>query len=202
MIIASASPSTIDAVTKVLSLLAVAAQVTIAIVVLAWLVGFVFKPARRLLSGIAFVLDGAELWAAFAVALTATLGSLFFSEMASFVPCRLCWFQRIFMYPLVPLLLALAIRRDRRGSLFYALPLTALGTIVSIYHLYIEAHPEAETEGCKVGGGSCAVKWINEFGYITIPTLAITASVLISLLVIAAGRSRGTAAEPQPAASD
>lgn len=191
MIIASASPSTIDAVTKVLSLLAVAAQVTIAVVALAWLLGFVFKPARRLLSGIGFVIGGAELWLAFAVALTAMLGSLFFSELASYVPCRLCWFQRIFMYPLVPLLLALAIRRDRRGSLFYVLPLTAIGSLVSVYHLYIEAHPEAETEACKVGGGSCALKWINEFGYITIPTLSLTASVLIALLVIAAGRAAG-----------
>lgn len=194
MTIATASPETIDAVKTVLALLAIAGQAAIAVVVLAWLVGLVFKPARRILDGIRFVIEGSELWAAFGVALIAVLGSLFFSEFASFVPCRLCWFQRIFMYPLVPLLLALAIRRDGRGSLFYVLPLTVIGSLVSIYHLYIEAHPEKETAGCKVGGGSCAVKWINEFGYITIPTLSLTASLLISLLVIAAGRRRAAVA--------
>lgn len=193
MTIATASPQTIDAVSTALALLAIAAQAVIALVVVTWLLGFVLPPARRLLGGAAFVIDGVELWLAFAVALVAVLGSLFFSEFASFVPCRLCWFQRIFMYPLVPLLLALAIRRDRRGALFYVLPLTALGSLVSVYHLYIEAHPEAETAGCKVGGGSCAVKWIDEFGYITIPALALTAFAVISLLVVVAGRRR---AEP------
>lgn len=198
MTIATASPEMIDAVKTVLALLAIAAQAVIALVAVTWLLGFVLPPARRLLGGIGFVIEGAELWLAFGVALVALFGSLFFSEFASFVPCRLCWFQRIFMYPLVPLLLALAIRKDLRGSLFYALPLTVLGSFVSIYHLYIEAHPEAETAGCKVGGGSCAVKWINEFGYVTIPTLALTAFVLISLLVIAAGRRDGRSGESAP----
>jgi len=198
MTLAAASPETVDAVATVLSLLAVAAQVTIAFVVLTWLVGFVLPPARRLLGGIGFVLAGVELWAAFAVALVALAGSLFFSELAEFTPCRLCWFQRIFMYPLVPLLLAMAIRRDIRGALFYVLPLTAFGSLVSIYHLYIEANPEAESQGCKVTGTPCSAKWIDEFGYITIPMLALTAFALISLLVVAAvrrNRSAGSATD-------
>ena len=198
MTIAAASPETVDAVVTVLALLTIAAQAAIALVVVTWLVGFVFRPARRVLGGIGFVLDGVELWAAFAVASVALGGSLFFSELASFTPCRLCWFQRIFMYPLVPMLLAMAIRRDVRGALFYVLPLTAIGSLISLYHLYVEANPEVETAGCKVGGGSCALKWIDEFGYITIPMLALTAFALISLLVIAAGRRRPTAPTEAP----
>ena len=68
--------------------------------------------------------DDAGLWIAATVALTATLGSLYFSEVAHYVPCRLCWFQRIAMYPLAVVLVIAAVRRDRAVR-WYAGPLAA-----------------------------------------------------------------------------
>jgi hypothetical protein len=129
---------------------------------------------------------GYELWAAFVVAAIATGGSLFLSEIAHFVPCELCWFQRICMYPLSLLTLFAAVHGDYRFAR-YLLPFPVIGAGVSIYHLLIENNVITEPSACRIGGAGCAVKWINEFGYVTIPTLALTAFVLlIELLALAA----------------
>jgi disulfide bond formation protein DsbB len=120
----------------------------------------------------------------------ATLGSLYFSEIADFIPCRLCWFQRIAMYPLAVILLIGALRKDVRGAALYALPFPIAGALVSAYHIYIENHPEAESAGCSIGA-PCSTKWIDQFGYVTIPTLAISAfAAIIALLVFALRRTR------------
>ncbi|HEX2047961.1 MAG TPA: disulfide bond formation protein B [Acidimicrobiales bacterium] len=80
---------------------------------------------------------------ALGVALVATLGSLYLSEVANFVPCRLCWYQRIAMYPLVPVL-AVAVRRHDYGARFYALPLAAIGGGIAAYHVLVERYPSLE----------------------------------------------------------
>jgi disulfide bond formation protein DsbB len=121
---------------------------------------------------------GYELWGAFVVAALATGGSLFFSEIAGFVPCELCWFQRICMYPLSILTLFAAAHGDHRFAR-YLLPLPVVGAGVSVYHLLVENHVVATPAACQIGAG-CTVKWINEFGYMTIPTLALTGFVLLS----------------------
>ena len=150
--------------------------------------------ARRLLAGIADTLTGSEIWIAWGLALAATLASLFYSEISQFIPCRLCWFQRIGMYPLTAILLIAAIRRDHRGGALYGLPLVVFGSLVAIYHIYIEYHPEAETAGCKIGA-PCSTKWVDRLGYITIPSLALTMFAAIGvLLVLALTRSRATSA--------
>jgi disulfide bond formation protein DsbB len=131
------------------------------------------RAARRLLWGY-------ELWSAFVVAAIATGGSLFFSEIARFVPCELCWYQRICMYPLSILTLLLAFHGDYRAAR-YLLPLPVVGAGVSVYHLLIENKVIAEPAQCLISApGGCGVKWINEFGYMTIPTLALTGFILLS----------------------
>ncbi len=181
-----------DAVTTALTAAAVVLQVLIVLVVLVALASIWSERARGWLVEARASLLGGELWFAWALALLATLGSLFFSEVSQFIPCRLCWFQRIGMYPLSALLLIAALRRDTRGGAIYGLPLVAFGSIVAIYHIYIEYHPEAETAGCKIGA-PCTTLWIDRLGYITIPALALTAFAGIGvLLVTALTRSRAT----------
>src|SRR5436305_12343721 len=85
------------------------------------------------------LLWGYELWAAFVVAAIATGGSLFLSEVAGFVPCEMCWFQRICMYPLSILTLFAAYHGDHRVAR-YLLPFPVIGACVSIYHILIENH--------------------------------------------------------------
>ncbi|HET7571169.1 MAG TPA: disulfide bond formation protein B [Gaiellaceae bacterium] len=143
---------------------------------------------------------GYELWAAFVVAAVATGGSLFFSEVAHFVPCELCWFQRICMYPLSLLLLFLAFHADNRVAR-YLLPFPVVGGGVSIYHLLVEHGVVKQTLECSLSApGGCATKWIEKFGYVTIPTLALTGFVLlIEFLVLAALGEDETATVPDRA---
>jgi disulfide bond formation protein DsbB len=168
-----------------LALLGVAGQVlagAFILVVLAALAG-----ARALFDAVRAAIWGYELWAAFIVSAIATGGSLFFSEIAHFIPCELCWYQRICMYPLSIITLLAAIRGDFRAAR-YLLPLPAVGACISIYHLLVENGVVGESTTCLVSApGGCATKWINEFGYMTIPTLALTGFVLlIQLLGLAA----------------
>ena len=121
---------------------------------------------------------GYELWLAFVVTALATGGSLFFSEIAHFVPCELCWFQRIFMYPLAIVTLLAAVFNDHRAAR-YLLPLPVIGAGISVYHLLVENGVVEQSNACLISApGGCAVKWIDEFGYVTIPTLALTGFVL------------------------
>ena len=129
------------------------------------------------------LLWGYELWAAFVVAAIATGGSLFFSEVAHFVPCELCWYQRICMYPLSLLTLFSAAHADYRFAR-YLLPFPVIGAGVSIYHLLVENSVVSQSTACLVSApGGCATKWINEFGYMTIPTLALTAFLMLIWLL-------------------
>jgi disulfide bond formation protein DsbB len=140
------------------------------------------RPLELIRSGV----WGYELWLAFLVAAVATAGSLFFSEIADFVPCELCWWQRIFMYPLAITSLGAALFNDHRAAR-YLLPLPVLGAGVSIYHVLVERGVVEQTQACLVSApGGCATKWVEEFGYVTIPTLALTAFALaFSFLLLA-----------------
>ena len=164
-------------VTVALAVLGVAGQVLVGVLVLAgvlWLAG-----VRGPLTWIRSTIWGYELWLAFAVSAIATGGSLFFSEVAHYVPCELCWFQRIFMYPLAIVTLLAAIWNDHRVAR-YLLPLPVIGAGFSIYHVLVEIGVVTQSQSCLVSApGGCATKWIDEFGYVTIPVLALTAFVLV-----------------------
>jgi disulfide bond formation protein DsbB len=170
----------------ILSVLGVVGQV---LIVLGIVVGVLaLAGVRGPLDTIRNLLWGYELWGAFVVAAVATGGSLFYSQVAHFVPCEFCWFQRVLMYPLSILTLLIAIRGDNRAAR-YLIPLPVVGAGTSIYHMLIEQHVVEEPHACsvKVPGG-CGLNWIanHSFGYLTIPTLALTAFLLlIGFLVLA-----------------
>ena len=129
------------------------------------------------------VVDDAALWVAFLVAATATAGSLYFSEVADFVPCQLCWFQRIAMYPLAVILLVAAIRRDRSVR-WYVVPIATIGALISTYHYLIEWRPSLEGGACGIGP-SCADVWFRELGFVTLAFMALCGFFAILVLVTA-----------------
>ena len=104
-----------------------------------------------------------------AIALGATLGSLYLSEVKNFFPCELCWFQRVAMYPLGVLLPLAALRRDR-WILEYAAVLAAAGLAVSTYHVQLQWFP-SQGSSCDVGA-PCTQQWIDALGFMTIPQMA------------------------------
>ena len=126
---------------------------------------------------------GYELWLAFLVSSAATGGSLFFSEVAGFVPCELCWYQRICVYPLSIVTLLAALAGDHRIAR-YLLPLPIVGAGLAVYHLLVEEGVVGQSTGCLVSApGGCATKWIDEFGYMTIPLISLTVFVLLIALL-------------------
>lgn len=124
------------------------------------------------------------IFAAWLVASLATLGALFMSEIMGFAPCVLCWYQRIFMFPLV-LVLALGLFPFDPKVLRYALPLALVGLLVAVFHLLLTAGviPESLTP-CRQGI-PCATVQIEWFGFVTIPLLSALAFLAINALLVA-----------------
>lgn len=118
---------------------------------------------------------------AFAVALTAMLGSLYYSEIAGFVPCTLCWYQRILMYP-VSLIILVGILKQDEYLPAYVLPFSVIGMGVSSYHYLIQRGLFAHPATCSIGI-PCNLSYVNYFGFITIPFLALTAFTLIAVIM-------------------
>lgn len=121
---------------------------------------------------------------AWAVAGVATLGSLYFSEVAHFRPCVLCWVQRTAMYPLAVILGIAWWRRDALVRV-YAIPLAVLGLLVSAYHVLLERVPALESNSCDPAA-PCTTRWVEPLGYLTIPTMAGTAFLLVVALLLLA----------------
>lgn len=122
------------------------------------------------------------LFAAWSIASVSTLGSLYYSEVARFTPCKLCWYQRIAMYPLSVILAIAAIRSDRnvRG---YVLPLVSIGALLSTYHYALQRLPGLSGGSCDPAV-PCTVTWVWEFHYISIPFMALSGFVTIAMLML------------------
>lgn len=128
------------------------------------------------------VIGPGALWVATVVALTATAGSLYFSEVAGFEPCALCWYQRIAMYPLVLILGIAAVRRDAAVRRYVA-PIATIGALISIYHIGVERLPGLPTGSCSVAA-PCDLIWVERFGFVTIPVMALAGFVAILTLLL------------------
>jgi disulfide bond formation protein DsbB len=168
------------------SVVALVAAVVIALFAVAARMGLIsVQPSVRRLARVGFLPTAA------AVAVAATWGSLYLSEVANFVPCEYCWYQRIAMYPLALILVIAAATRDMRVWR-YALPLAVIGAGISIYHYWLQENPDGPA-ACSAGV-PCSVKYVDELGFVSIPWMAMSAFALISVLLIV-GRAVGAAPE-------
>ena len=172
----------VETVTLFLALLALLSQVALVGLVTTHLAAGRSAAVSRVEQRVSAAVGPSVIPLSFAVALTATLGSLYLSEVADFPPCRLCWYQRIAVYPLVPLLAVAWWRRDR-GVKPYALALVAIGLPVSLYHVVLERMPSLEGGACDPAN-PCTIIWVERFGYLTIPAMAATAQALVAALLL------------------
>lgn len=127
-------------------------------------------------------------WVALAVSLSAVAGSLVYSNIIGYEPCVLCWWQRVFLYP-IPILLVVALYKREIISRYVAV-LAVPGAVLAAYHYYgqmfnISALPCAAP---VAGGVSCASRYVFEFGYITIPMMSFTVFALIGVLMLVSRR--------------
>ncbi len=167
----------VEAMENLTAVLALVAGVGAALILVARLLAPVVPAAAA--AGRAVV--GLRAPLTFAVATVATFGSLYFSESAGYVPCRLCWFQRVAMYPIAVIALVALIRRDRDAR-WYILPLATIGALISSYHVLIEWGWVNDSESCLLFGPSCADVWFESFGFVTLALMALAGFVSIIVL--------------------
>lgn len=176
-----------ETVTLFFALLAVAAQLAVLVLVVLAVGGRVSKVLSSTRTQVVRALGPQAAWTALLVAGVATAGSLYLSEVAHFVPCRLCWYQRAAMYPLVPILAAAA----WRGSLsvrWLVLAIAAVGGAISTWHVLIENFPSLESSTSCDPTNPCSLIWVRHLGYLTIPTMALSGFALIAVLMLIARR--------------
>jgi disulfide bond formation protein DsbB len=139
--------------------------------------------AERVYASVTASFEGYGLWLAWLMAVIATLGSLYYSQIAHFIPCEYCWYQRIAMYPLAVILGIAAFRADtaiRR----YVLPLATIGGLIAAYHYAIQQFPSLEVGSCSVVV-PCGTPYFEEFGFVTIPFLALVSfAAIITVLAL------------------
>jgi len=121
---------------------------------------------------------------AFVIALSATTGSLLYSNILNFEPCTLCWYQRIFMFPQA-IILGIALLKKDKNIIDYSLVLSAIGILFSIYHYFIQT-TQISGLPCSANAaeGGCSTQLVLEFGYISIPIMTMTVFALIILSLL------------------
>lgn len=186
----------------VTTFLATLALVAFASVLLTLLVGLLDRAGLvgGAMDALRAIVGPAALWLAALVALVATTGSLYLSEVAGFVPCALCWYQRIAMYPLV-VILGVAAWRNDPGVARYAGPLAGIGALISIYHIGVQRLPGLPSGACSLDT-PCSVIYVERFGFVTIPVMALAGFLAILTLVLVYARQQpeldpAIAPEPQ-----
>jgi len=157
--------------------------------------------ARRAWRAVATFLGPQSLLCAWIVALVTTAGSLWYSEHFHFLPCELCWYQRIVMYPLVVVLGVGWFRRDK-AVWFTALPFVLVGVPLSLYHWLVERVPSfAEGTACSIDA-PCSAPYFEKLGFVTLAWMCMSSFLLIGgLLAFFVTSSRG-APDDDPARLD
>jgi disulfide bond formation protein DsbB len=165
-----------DILNFVLGLLTIIAQVaSVAIIVALCSKKFRKGAFARFVSNRAMII-------AFIVSVVATLGSLTYSDVIGYEPCKLCWLQRICMYPQA-LLFGIALWRKDSGIRIYALGLSIVGALIALFHYIGQLGLNPLRLDCLAVGysASCSKNFVLQFGYITIPLMALSAFILIGL---------------------
>lgn len=123
-----------------------------------------------------------SLYLAWLLALVATLGSLFASNVLDWTPCTLCWYQRIMMYPLA-VILGIATWKQDRLVTRYALPLSVAGLALAVFQ-YLEQFTRLDLSRLCQPTVPCSGHYLLVAGFITVPFLSALAFLSISLLLI------------------
>ena len=125
---------------------------------------------------------------AWIIALVTTAGSLFYSRVQGYVPCELCWYQRICLYPWSVILGIAAWRRDAAIKV-YAVPVLSISIVISAYHSWIQWFPPSTGTSFCTADAPCTTKFVNEFDFVTLPFMALSAAVFMIALLLASDPS-------------
>jgi disulfide bond formation protein DsbB len=181
----------VDLATNFFLALTLAVDAVLAATLVLVIAAVVSRRARRRVGALAVAVAPQAVPLAFVVAAVTTAGSLYYSEHAGFVPCELCWYQRIVMYPLVIVLGVAWLRRDQKVWIT-ALPFVVIGAPLSLYHWLVERVPAfAESSSCSITV-PCTAPWFEKLGFVTLAWMAMSSFLFIGVLMVGAavgGRS-------------
>jgi disulfide bond formation protein DsbB len=170
-------PAYIEIVNKILSLGIIFLQLIIILISINLI--FFRSPSNKVL----LFFKKYTFYLGFIVALGAVISSLFYSQIVGFPPCELCWIQRIFLYPQL-ILFGMELHKRDHSIVDFSIVFAVLGSVVSMYHIYIE-NGGGSNLSCAVlsptntNQVSCVIRYVYEFGYITMPIMALTLSLFI-----------------------
>ena len=168
----------VPTINQILSILTIVGQIGIIFLIAVFLL---YKNKKSVAALLNFINKNAIL-IAFIIALASLAGSLFYSEIAGFEPCNLCWYQRIFIYPQV-ILLGLAFWKKDENIWDYILALSVIGAVIAGYQYLLQLGVAPALPCSAVGySASCSQRFVLQFGYITIPLMAFTAFLLLIIL--------------------
>lgn len=173
-------PAYLDTVNSILSLGVIFIQI-ISLVIIINLLFF-----RKRSNSILVFFSKNTFYFGFIIALGAVASSLFYSNIIGFPPCELCWVQRIFLYPQL-ILFGMELYKKDKSIVDFSIVFALCGSLVSIYHVYIENGGESSLPCAAnhvAGQVSCATRYIYEFGYVTIPVMALTMSLFLILILV------------------
>lgn len=175
-------PVYLDIVNKLLSIGTIALQVGIVFLV----INLVFVRSKT--NAVLIFFKKYTFIFGFLLSLGAVLLSLFYSEIVGYPPCELCWIQRIFLYPQL-ILFSMELYKRERSIVDFSIVFAILGALTSIYHIYVE-NGGTKGLGCATIDPSnptqisCALRYIYEFGYVTMPIMALTLSLSIIVILL------------------
>lgn len=135
----------------------------------------------------------AALVLAWIVASVTTLGSLYYSEVAHFTPCKLCWIQRICIYP-QSILLGVAVLRRDASVRWYSWPLCVIGAGFATYHTWLQANPDQTSSFCTLAA-PCTDRYVWEFGFVSLPFMSLTAFIFVAVMLAIIPRPIGAAGD-------
>ncbi len=191
-----------DTATNFFLVLTLAADAVVVAVALLGFAALVSARGRALWRAVARAVGPQSVLLAWIVALVTTAGSLYYSEHLGFIPCELCWYQRIAMYPLAVILGVGFLRRDALVWIT-ALPFVVVGAPLSLYHWLVERVPSfAESSSCSVVA-PCSTPYFEKLGFVTLAWMCMSSFLLIgSLLALAATATRDAVADGTPPTVD
>ncbi len=172
-------PAYVEIVNKILAV----GTIFLQLVIIFLIVNYLFFRSRE--NKVLLFFKKYTFYLGFLIALGAVLLSLFYSNVVGYPPCELCWIQRIFLYPQL-ILFGMELYKKDRSIVDFSIAFAILGSITSIYHIFVES---GVTSGISCadpsnGGVSCAVRYIYEFGYVTMPIMALTMSLFIISILL------------------
>jgi disulfide bond formation protein DsbB len=183
----------VDVATNFFLVLTIVADAVVAIAVVLGVAALVSRRARQGWIGLAAFVGPQALLVAWIVAIVTTSGSLYYSLHAGFIPCELCWYQRIAMYPLVVVLGVGWLRGDGKAWIT-ALPFVVVGVPLALYHWLVERVPSfAESSSCSAFA-PCTAPYFEKLGFVTLAWMSLSSFLLIGTLLalfVTAQRSEG-----------